>query len=622
MPPRHSSHRLEDRSRLKFGALLPDAWVMRSKVPDYGVDAEVEIFKDDGTATGLIFNVQLRATADARKARKMSMDVVQMDYFVSLDSPTAIVRYCQATGEFFWAWHFDRLPNETQRRAKSFTLSFSEADRWEAPTSEVIVKSLTMKRRVAALAPGARVTLQRPMPGGDLHQRFAVEGAVDRLIRALPWLAEPDPGETALLTLLGPDGAGPLDLRIGPLGHVSVLAPAPSPEPLFGQLLYGLADLFRRIGLTSHAADFARQALMDGLSHADRDLAASACLALAKEPMAMARLAILNSLPTIHDTAFMMVIVAMIGGSQPGPDRLDAGVAIFDCAAAFAKGQTDPAAKAAMLYSRGNFYANCEEPRRAFRSFRAAMKLWPAYMAKPYFRVELGDVLYELGRYRTALDLYLSLPDPKSLKFQWRIADVLFFSGRVGDAARRYHAIKEIDQPFDGLMEAEVKSWVCDWLITRHGQVAPHAKSDADRMVAGIDDAEGAAALFADIVHRIDALHALANFNVAVKRAGEKAYEDAWGGFMVSALSHPGDTGAWVSALQCAMNIREPSIATATLGVASHLGGPSVYERFRAAGLDQGFPAEAIEALDEMARSLKPGTSKNERELTLRLNRI
>lgn len=61
MPRRPRNHALETKSRRLFEAAIPDDWVVTEAGTDYGVDLRVEIF-EDGSATGLQFNVQLKAT--------------------------------------------------------------------------------------------------------------------------------------------------------------------------------------------------------------------------------------------------------------------------------------------------------------------------------------------------------------------------------------------------------------------------------------------------------------------------------------------------------------------------------------------------------------------------------
>lgn len=100
MPKRHNNHQIEDASRRQFDRLLPDAWVSRPKSSDYGTDLEVEIFETDGTATGLMFYVQLRGTDDKKKETSTTLSLEQLRYFRQLDIPTLLVRFCRPTSKF------------------------------------------------------------------------------------------------------------------------------------------------------------------------------------------------------------------------------------------------------------------------------------------------------------------------------------------------------------------------------------------------------------------------------------------------------------------------------------------------------------------------------------------
>ncbi len=95
MPIRHNNHQIEDASRRRFDTLLPDAWMSRPKVSDYGTDLEVEIFEEDGSATGLMFYVQLRGTDDPEKETTTRLSINQLHYFHQLDIPTLLVRFCR-----------------------------------------------------------------------------------------------------------------------------------------------------------------------------------------------------------------------------------------------------------------------------------------------------------------------------------------------------------------------------------------------------------------------------------------------------------------------------------------------------------------------------------------------
>lgn len=118
MPIRHNNHQIEDASRRQFDALLPDAWVSRAKVPDYGTDLEVELFGDDGTATGLLFYVQLRGTDDPTEETTTQLSIEQLHYFHQLDVPTLLVRFCRPTGAFFYKWHYEIYTTPKQKNKR------------------------------------------------------------------------------------------------------------------------------------------------------------------------------------------------------------------------------------------------------------------------------------------------------------------------------------------------------------------------------------------------------------------------------------------------------------------------------------------------------------------------
>jgi len=620
MPTRHPSHQLEERSRRRFADLLPEAWVVRDKHPDYGVDLEVEIFSDQGGATGLTFNVQLRATADPAKARKLRMDVEQMAYFSSLPSPTLLVRYCRPMETFHWRWHDDQTTSVPQEGAKSLTISFSEANIWASQTSALIAETLELRRSLATLKPGGRICLVRPPRCDDLHLRFAVESAIDRLLQRLRWLVEAMPGEMPLVRIAGPDDSGAISAELGSLGKASIAMPSTIPATLYSQLVYALTRLLKTAGLTSHAADLAKLALEDRMREPDRDTAALACMALVKEPISMAELAILNDLPAIQDPAYLTLQIALVSALAAGPDAPKAASMIFDAAMASAHFEQDIHRQATILYSRGNFLSRNGDPRGAFHCFRAAQKLWPRYAEKSYFRIETADALFSMGRVRLALRLYQMEPDQADLRVNRRVANALMSCGHVEEAARRYRALTALDQPPPTALEMELKACVCEWLAARHGEIAPRRSSEAARITGGSPNEIFDPAVYEEVISRIDALDLLSNFNVAVYRAQAREYHDAWAGFLICGLTRPQDVAAWVAALQCAMNIQEIPLVIATFVVAMQAGGPMVYEQFRAAYLDQGFPIEAVAAIDEMARDMRPGKPEEDWTLTLRMH--
>lgn len=141
MPTRSRSHQLEDISKQKFRELLPPSWVCRDKSHDYGVDQEVEIFEANGSSTGLILNVQLKATDSAAEERRAQLKTDRVRYMESLPAPGVIVRYCHATGAQFWLWSKHALA-QSQAGAESVQIVFEDDNRWSAQTASEIVDAL------------------------------------------------------------------------------------------------------------------------------------------------------------------------------------------------------------------------------------------------------------------------------------------------------------------------------------------------------------------------------------------------------------------------------------------------------------------------------------------------
>ena len=202
MPERHRTHRLEDQSRKRFESLIPNLWAIRAKHPDYGIDLEIEHFSEDGKATGLLFNVQLRATDDIKKRSKMPVKLDQLAYFEALDTPTIIVRYCSVDDSFHWCWHFNRVQSVSTAGQKTVTLTFDDSHRWtdDAP--------LQIDRTLRALRNAKKHSASDPIlliiEAGDLtpHENFHFESAVHDLIDAVPWLASFMPATHVSWTML------------------------------------------------------------------------------------------------------------------------------------------------------------------------------------------------------------------------------------------------------------------------------------------------------------------------------------------------------------------------------------------------------------------------------------
>lgn len=106
MIQRPRAHQLESKSRSAFLDSLPDSWVFRDMIPDYGIDGLVEVFDPEGTATGQQFLVQIKATdePDIKKCLKVRLSKRHLTYYSALVLPVLLVRYHATSLRIFAKW--------------------------------------------------------------------------------------------------------------------------------------------------------------------------------------------------------------------------------------------------------------------------------------------------------------------------------------------------------------------------------------------------------------------------------------------------------------------------------------------------------------------------------------
>lgn len=136
MVKRVKQHRLEDISLTAFKAtILTMGWVVREKNQqnDYGIDAEIEIFDEEGNATGLMFLAQLKATENSNETlvQKISFDIDKIKYYQSLTLPVLIVRYSEKTKKFYCKWNHDVDLFYAKKGAKTIRINFSNEEIWD-----------------------------------------------------------------------------------------------------------------------------------------------------------------------------------------------------------------------------------------------------------------------------------------------------------------------------------------------------------------------------------------------------------------------------------------------------------------------------------------------------------
>ncbi|HYG46855.1 MAG TPA: DUF4365 domain-containing protein [Allosphingosinicella sp.] len=618
MPHRPTSHQLEDASRRAFEALLPPAWVSRSKSHDYGTDLEVEIFDDQGSATGIIFLVQLKATDAAERATRLPIDIEHLDYFDSLDLPTLIVRYCRPDGSVHVRWNFnvERPLEEGPRPRRQMTLNYGADDRWTPETPARIFRTLSVLRRIKTLSPSQAVAL---VAGDDKlppELRFHLDEAIHEAAERVPVLhpVQLDPGQLAIQLRAT---AGKLRVRIEGVTEFSFELRTSDVEELLGNILYGSAALLGKHRLHQHAARVAEAILQLERPCADKEIAFAACRALAATPKASVALAILNGLHHGDNVFGLLLFGDLRLGATHAEERYQALLEFMEASRAHAAEQGDEAAAATAHYSIANIHRSSGQLVRAVHHYNRSRRLRPEYLSTDYFLFETGSCLFLTGHYREAARWYLAAHAAGQPRISFVLGDALLFAGRVAEAVPHLRDAVEAGSE-DGGDEAAVKLRMCTHLIARYGPNLPRAGSKARALALEIEAGRSSAGW--EGVIAIDALNALGNFNAGIAASRQGRFADAWTHFLIAAFRLPTDVEAWANSLLCAANDRTKDVFVPTLSCALRLGGRDSYRRFRREIAQQGVAGEALGRLDELARGLlEEIEARRERGFTVRL---
>ena len=605
MPPRVRSHILEEESIRRFIDALPSTWVYRGKSPDYGIDGEVEIYDDDGSSTGLTFHVQIRGTDNALRADRVNLKVEQLDYFMSFDVPTAVIRY-DSTGVLFnWQWAANIASTSTIReKQKSFTYSFSETERWSDTTPAEIRRTLQTRRRLSAYPPSLAVPLRVDISAIPTANRYPIDRAIARAIadsHGALVRAEGIPADIEAFARLEPAF---LAVGIDTLTGVTCDLLNPTPDDYLAPILYSLVRIFRRQRLPRQAEALAMLILERGFEHHNSDLAFDACLALVRDLPALVQLALLNDLHEQEGIHYGMLSLTIAKVPQE-EDLRRLAIETFFNASVGAAGAVNSASEAAAYYSIGNFYRARNDRTLAFAHYNQARKLRPIYLETGYFLSELGGLLFLSGRYKASAKAYWvaatkSTDDPTVV---FLLADALLLAGFVDAAASCFEqAMVRCSAPRMRL-EAKLKIMICHHLIEATGlPVVPRRRNAAALLLNA--DGHDLPSYLENLSREVDAINPLARFNLGVSRACEGDQHAALYHFLLCAITQPHDVEAWANAIICAMSLDDELLLLGIMSVAIHHMGATAYDHLRQQLVIQLASPEKLAALDEVAMSL------------------
>ena len=115
---------LEDQTRQRFYDLLPAGWVPRTQKPDYGLDEQVQIFRDEA-ATEYMFGVQLKGTDKPDRSAngiKHVFETRHLLHYERLPFPVMLVVFDARADVVFFGWSeriVSKLDSETSSKWRS-----------------------------------------------------------------------------------------------------------------------------------------------------------------------------------------------------------------------------------------------------------------------------------------------------------------------------------------------------------------------------------------------------------------------------------------------------------------------------------------------------------------------
>lgn len=575
---------------------MPDGWVVRDRSHDYGVDFEIEVYSDEGEATGLVFLAQLKATDSAASADHVRMTRDQINYLEALDAPAAIFRFASPDNSWRWSWTFDPNVVSADGSGKTTTIRFSTDQVWSERDPAKIEATLKVYRALRSPSPRDRVAL---MCAEGTPKRAQFE--IDAILRSLT-------DDIECFTLY-PTQDDVLRIGVGADDHhlsinLDRIATGKIPVALQGNLkttlLYGLIGVLWGAKLHAQAEMAAKVALRQGLKTPLRPLAAHAAASLITDPLAAADLAVANGLAEMHDPAWVLTYHQLITAPAPR-DQRRAGVERFSAAALEgARLSGDRRAEAAIRYNMANVCIEAGDQRGGIRHLNAARRLRPAYLKSAYFHTDVGRALYGDGRYLRAAAFYRLAhdlePGPDSKHY---LADALMLGGRLAEAHDLY---MQLHDEVDGSSISEIilKANVCSALREDlQLEVAPagHAAGDAWNMATTEDALKNEDALrYTLYVH--DVFNPLANFNLGLLRFKAGRYEAAVVSFLACAFRRSGDIEAWRNAVLASINLRDAVMAAEVIDCALRMGGLAVRDAVREEVIAQAVSEEHLLAWD------------------------
>jgi tetratricopeptide (TPR) repeat protein len=583
VPLRTREHALEKESRLAFEVLLPERWVYRRKDDDdYGIDGEVEVFRDDGVGIGLTFLVQLKATdeksPDKGLARSVPLD--RASYYRSLALPVLMVRYLAAHEQTYVRWFHLQMAFGRARGRKSTTFRWTSEDLWDEGRGWRLADEAQTFLELRSAA------MRLPMPLRlDIEPAETWSAGEGEIALSVMELLERTPDVLAQTD--GLPSAATASMRIRPqrvsveLGGVtgatvelgSGYEPGPGGEQLARDGLVAAALAFESIGQAGTASRLATAYLPGSTLVRHDDVVWALAASLSRARLVRESLDLSDTLDTMDTTSveaslpFTFPAIAHAAAlTEPELERYRE-VMRARITRREAAGRRQGAALE--CFNLGNHHRVRGEPHQALELYDRAAGLDPSYEEYPHYWRERANVLFFAARldeqahaydgettefrrlFEEAIDAYERAvamgDDPWD---QALLADTLLHAGRYEEAEAAFAAYLGSSERQLELADGEwyLKTLVLPEIVERRGYRRQERRLREAEHLAGSptgDDSPAERRALSERAFELDALSPLAWFNLGIALHEEGQVDEAATAFLAAGLFSYFDVEAW-----------------------------------------------------------------------------
>lgn len=563
MPQRSRQQQIEEEARAAFRDAIPSRWVIRPlHKDDYGIDDEVEIFDENGFATGRTFLVQNKGTDEENlsTALAMRLKVSTVGYLRQQDRPVLLVRYHAPSRSLYAQWFhaFDVRPR--RRNQKRITYRLSAEDVWQDDRPSELAADVERWRtlRLGELLFPVHINLEILSPVGNLSPGEIEVGLTNAVtdIGDLVTL-RPLPGEIQIPVAVD---AGVVHINRGSSPSLSLHHSDFSYDNDLGAFI---ADFFCSLGvwLGMIRKDIVAGELLSrfapaaAIIHHDPELAFQAAGSYFRARRIDQYIALvetfLASEDSVHKSTGDFLANLLVLAPRLSPLEVSRVRGFLESRAVNAAARSDDRDASVTHYNLGSFLRSQDDYRAAVAAYWSAAAWDPQYFQRDYFCREIASCLFLLEEYEHAAAFYGAAiglePDPRTVAL---LADALTMQGQYEEAREAY---VEYAETVEGDHEPEFLLRIP--LLNRAIEIAGPNQIRQPERADGLFDDVSDAVTEEDMESRIqaalalDPLSSVTNFNLGVLRNDQGRKEEARDAFLYAALINRGDVEAWTNAL-------------------------------------------------------------------------